>query len=134
MRKYLPFLVLLISLAASAATDEALGDPHQEARAHALGEELRCVVCQSESINDSQADMARDMRLLVREKIHQGWSDQQILDFARARYGDFILLKPPMQGNTYLLWGLPLLILGIGGLVAYSLLKRRDKTQPGNNS
>jgi cytochrome c-type biogenesis protein CcmH len=79
------FLCLLWAEPALAATGEALADPEEEARAVILGNELRCVVYQSEAINDSQADMARDMRMVVREKIHQGWSDTQIVGFVRAR-------------------------------------------------
>ncbi len=120
-------LLLLLLFSLPAWAQETLPDPQQEARAVTLGEELRCVVCQSESINDSQADMARDMRLLVREKISQGWTDQQILTFARTRYGDFILLKPPLQSNTYLLWGLPLLFLGVAGVMIWPLFRKRKE-------
>jgi len=124
---------LLCTLPAFA--DDALPNPQEEARAVAVGEELRCVVCQSESINDSQADMARDMRLLVREKIHQGWSDQQIFDFARARYGDFILLRPPVQTNTYMLWALPILFLTFAGCLILPLFrKRKEKTPKGKKT
>ena len=124
--------LFLVLLALPALADDALPDAGQEARAAAIGEQLRCVVCQSESINDSQADMARDMRLLVRDKITEGWSDQQILDFARARYGDFILLKPPVQMNTYALWGLPLVFLAIaGGLVSLLFRKRKESALDG---
>jgi cytochrome c-type biogenesis protein CcmH len=124
---FLFFLFLICPLLATA--DEVVLDPQQEARAILLGSELRCVVCQSESINDSQADMARDMRLLVRDKIKQGWTDQEILDFVRARYGDFILLKPPFQANTYLLWALPsLLFAGAAGLVLDLFWKKKKTT------
>jgi cytochrome c-type biogenesis protein CcmH len=118
------FLVLAF-LSLPAFADDSLLDPKQEARAVLIGEELRCVVCQSESINSSQADMARDMRLLVRDKIMQGWSDQQILDFAQARYGDFILLKPPIQANTYILWALPFLFLVVAFCIVKALFARK---------
>jgi cytochrome c-type biogenesis protein CcmH len=107
------------------AADDALSDPALETRAVALGEQLRCVVCQSESINDSQADMARDMRLLVRDKIRQGWSDNQILDFARTRYGDFILLNPPLQMNTYVLWALPAGVFIVSCILVAFLFRKR---------
>lgn len=111
-------LALILATAPAWAASDIMGNPADETRAHELGEHLRCVVCQSETINDSQADMARDMRLLVRDKIREGWSDTQILDYARSRYGDYILMKPPFQANTYVLWGLPFaLSLGIFTLV-----------------
>jgi len=121
-------LLSLLTLAPFYALAQALGDPKLEARAVALGEELRCVVCQSESINSSQASMASDMRLLVRDKISAGWSDQKILDFLRVRYGDFILLRPPVQNNTYLLWASPLIFLILAtGLVATLFRKRKER-------
>jgi cytochrome c-type biogenesis protein CcmH len=120
-------LLALLLLTAPAFAQDALPDLAQEQRAQHLGEEIRCVVCQSENINDSQADMARDMRLLVREKIKEGQSDVQITDFLRTRYGDFILLKPPVQKNTALLWAAPILFLVIGAGLAVQLLKRRNR-------
>jgi cytochrome c-type biogenesis protein CcmH len=115
MLRFLTLALFLVTAPALAATD-IMDNPQDEARAHALGEHLRCVVCQSETINDSQADMARDMRLLVRDKIREGWSDTQIIDYARGRYGDYILMKPPFQANTYALWGLPF-VLSVGVFV-----------------
>ena len=91
----------------------------------ALGHEIRCVVCQSESIEDSQADAARDLRQLVRDKIAAGWSDAQIADYLRARYGDFILLRPPVQPNTWLLWLCPALFLIIAFLCLWSFFRRK---------
>jgi cytochrome c-type biogenesis protein CcmH len=120
-------LLLLTLLPFTSFADDTLADRAQEERAVRLGEEIRCVVCQSESINDSQADMARDMRLLVRDKIRDGWSDQQILTFARDRYGDFILLRPPVQVNTYLLWAFPLLILVAAGGTIWSFFKKNKR-------
>jgi cytochrome c-type biogenesis protein CcmH len=106
------------------AVDQPLNDPLLEARAVAIGNELRCVVCQSESVEDSQADMARDLRRLVRDKIASGWSDRQVIDYVRARYGDFILLRPPVQANTILLWLSPLLIFGMAAGCMYGWLRR----------
>ncbi len=117
--------LFVLALPSVACSDDALSNPDQEARAAFLGSELRCVVCQSQSINDSEADMARDMRLLVRAKVADGWDDQQILSFMQARYGDFILLKPPIQGNTYLLWGLPLLFIAAGAALTRSVIRRK---------
>jgi cytochrome c-type biogenesis protein CcmH len=101
--------------------DEMLEDPAAEARARALSAEIRCLVCQNQSIDDSDADLARDLRLLVREKIEEGRSDDQIRDFLVERYGAFVLLDPPMQTSTLLLWFGPLavLVLGAIGLAVY---------------
>jgi cytochrome c-type biogenesis protein CcmH len=120
-------IFFLIMHAPARAADQPLSDPVQEARAIAIGGEVRCVVCQSETINDSQADMARDLRQLVRDKISAGWSDKQILDYIRARYGDFILLRPPLQANTYILWLSPMLFLGLACACVFVLLKRRAR-------
>jgi len=101
--------------------DEILNDPKLEARARALSAELRCMVCQNESIDDSSADLARDLRLLVRERLKAGDSDSQIRSFLTARYGDFILLKPPFKPETWLLWMAPLLVLLTGsGLIFFA--------------
>ena len=107
-------------------TEQPLNSPALEARAVALGKKLRCVVCQSESINDSQADMARDMRQLVREKISYGWSDNDVMEFLRQRYGDYILLQPRMHGSALLLWLAPLALLGLGGWAAFIYLRRKQ--------
>ena len=126
--KFLSALALTLLLSFSAvAVDQPLADPAQEARALTLGNELRCTVCQSESINDSRADMARDLRRMVRDKIAAGWTDQQIIDYARTRYGDFILLRPPFQPNTWLLWISPLLFVSIAGFCVVALIRRTSK-------
>jgi len=125
MRHALWSLVLILILVpGTVAAEMALSDPREEARATAIGEEIRCVVCQSESIDDSQADMARDMRQLVREKVHAGWSDRQVVDYLRERYGDFILLRPPVQSNTWLLWFAPLGFLLSAGAATVVLMYR----------
>lgn len=127
-------LVLLIaSLLAPAAAlavqpDEVLADPKLEARARALSAQLRCMVCQNESIDESGASLARDLRLLVRERLKAGDSDEQIRSFLVNRYGDFILLKPPFKIETWLLWGAPFLILLAGGYVI--LIANRRKQGP----
>lgn len=98
--------------------DERLTDPGLEARARAVTQGLRCVVCQNESVDDSEASIARDLRLLVRERLKAGDSDQQAVAFVRARYGDYVLLKPPVEPKTYVLWFAPVLLLaGAGGLL-----------------
>ncbi len=93
---------------------EQLTDPALEARARALGSELRCMVCQNQSIDDSDAPLAKDLRLLVRERIKAGDSDDQVLGFLVARYGDFVLLRPRFGPETLLLWGFAPAILGLG--------------------
>ncbi len=100
------FLFVLATSGAAFSQDNAV----LERRAAALGDEIRCVVCQAESINDSAAPMAADLRLLIREKMAAGASDDEIKNWLRDRYGDFILLRPPVQGNTYILWSAPVLI------------------------
>ena len=100
--------------------DEIMTDPAKEARARDLSRELRCMVCQNQSIDDSDAPLARDLRLLVRERIAAGDSDRQVMDFLVARYGEFVLLKPRFEPHTLLLWLLPPLALGrrrIGAVV-----------------
>ncbi|MEK0084960.1 cytochrome c-type biogenesis protein [Benzoatithermus flavus] len=126
MTRILPALLALLLVATGPALaitspDEMLKDPALEARARALGKELRCLVCQNQSIDDSNADLARDLRRLVRERILAGDSDQQVLDFLTQRYGDFVLLKPPVKPVTWLLWFGPpaVLLLGAGLAVAF---------------
>jgi cytochrome c-type biogenesis protein CcmH len=101
----------------TAGSDQPLADPAQEQRARTIGQQLRCVVCQNQSIDESNAPLAIDLRDLVRERIKSGDSDRQAFDFIVARYGNFVLLKPPLQGNTVILWLGPLLLLCIGGLL-----------------
>lgn len=122
------FLALLAtaSLWCAAAAAENAGDPSEEQRAHALFREVRCVVCQGQSIADSNADLADAMRALVREKIAGGWSDAQIKDFLRERYGDYILLAPPLTPRTYALWFGPLILLLAGILLIRKLPARRN--------
>jgi len=102
--------------------DEVMHDPAKEARARALSRELRCMVCQNQSIDDSEAPLARDLRLLVRERIAAGDSDKQVLNFLVARYGEFVLLKPPLEEHTLILWFLtPAVLIGGGaGLWLYN--------------
>jgi len=108
--------------------DEIMADPAKEARARDLSRELRCMVCQNQSIDDSDAPLARDLRLLVRERIGAGDSDSQVIDFLVARYGEFVLLKPRFTPQTLLLWLLPPLALAGGGVVLWMNLRRRAKS------
>ena len=116
--------MLMPSLAFAVRPDEMLKDPVLEARARNLSGELRCMVCQNQSIDDSDAPLAHDLRVLVRDRLTQGDSDQQVLNYLVARYGDFILLKPPFEWSTLLLWGLPPAAL-IAGMIGLVLVARR---------
>ena len=107
--------------------DEILADPALEARARAISAELRCMVCQNQSIDDSNAELAKDLRVLVRERITAGDSDQQVMDYIVSRYGDFVLLKPRMGVNTILLWGMPVFLLVVGGAVIVRQVSRRRR-------
>ena len=124
-RLALVLLLLLASVPARAVQpDEMLKDPALEARARTLSQQLRCMVCQNQSIDDSDAPLARDVRLLVRERLSAGDSDAQVVDFLVARYGEFVLLKPRISLHTVLLWGAPFAVLVIGG-IAFLLAGRR---------
>ena len=103
---------------------ETFPDPAMEARARNLQRQLRCLVCQGESVDDSNSDFSADVRHLVREQMAAGKSDPEIQDFLVARYGDFILMKPPLQADTWLLWLAPFLVLGAGGTVAWLVIKK----------
>jgi cytochrome c-type biogenesis protein CcmH len=124
-------MLLLVWLAlagpALAATSpgEMLKDPGLEARARALGKELRCLVCQNQSIDDSDADLAKDLRHLVRERLVAGDSDEQVRAFVTDRYGDFVLLKPPVRPITWLLWFGPLAVLLVGGGLVVAFFRGR---------
>jgi len=108
--------------------DEILTDPALETRARDLSRELRCMVCQNQSIDDSDAPLARDLRLLVRDRLKAGDSDRQVLDFLTARYGQFVLLKPRFGWDTALLWLAPVAVLLLGIMGFVPLLRRRNRT------
>ena len=115
-------------LARAVLPDEILPNPKLEARARAISAGLRCLVCQNQSIDDSKAELARDLRLLVRERLKLGESDEQVRAFLVKRYGNFILLKPPLDLETALLWGMPVLVLAAGGIVLLFGLRRLQST------
>jgi cytochrome c-type biogenesis protein CcmH len=123
------FAVALSAAAHAVEPNEMLSDPVLEARARALSQGLRCLVCQNESIDDSGASLAHDIRVLVRERIKAGDSDQQVIDFLVSRYGEFVLLKPPLSRHTALLWALPpgVLLLGIAAMI---VMARRRAAMP----
>ena len=109
--------------------EEMLKDPKLEARARDLSRELRCMVCQNQSIDESEAPLARDLRLLVRERLTKGDTDPQVLDFLVARYGEFVLLKPPLEGSTIILWALPPVALLAGAIGLFFAVRRRRTGQ-----
>ena len=111
--------------------DEMLADPAMEARARDVSRELRCVVCQNESIDESNAELAHDLRVLVRERIAAGDSNRQVIDYVVSRYGDFVLLRPPLKAETWALWFGPAVVLAIGILVLAIYLRRRAKAGAG---
>ncbi len=129
-------LILAFLLAANPAPaaiepDELLADPKLEARARGITKVLRCLVCQNQSIDNSSAPLARDLRRLVRERIKAGDSDDQVLDFVVARYGDFALLRPPVKPATWILWfGPALLLAGGGGFLWWRARRSRGVTAP----
>ncbi|CAG0994019.1 MAG: cytochrome c-type biogenesis protein CcmH [Rhizobiaceae bacterium] len=128
LRAFVVAAALALSGAAFAVQpDEVLDDPALEARARALSAELRCMVCQNQSIDDSDASLARDLRILVRERIKAGDSDEQVLAYIVARYGEFVLLKPRFSLRNALLWGTPLVLLVIGGVVLAVSIRRRER-------
>ena len=125
MASLLLLALALSPVAALAQTVPAEGrfaDPAQEARVHHLQRQLRCMVCQGQSIDESDAPLAQDLRRLVREQIAAGRSDAEILEYLHSRYGDFILMQPPMQPHTWLLWLTPIFVLGAGGIVAWVVI------------
>ncbi|ABV95142.1 cytochrome c-type biogenesis protein CycL [Dinoroseobacter shibae DFL 12 = DSM 16493] len=107
--------------------DEILNDPVLEERARDLSKDLRCVVCQNENIDSSHAGMARDLRILVRERLVAGDSDEEVLDFVVARYGDYVLFNPPFKPSTYALWIGPFAVMALGLLGVVLMLTRRPK-------
>ena len=131
MKRWLALLLALLMATPAFAVepDERLSDPALEARARALSRELRCVVCQNQSIDDSNAPLAHDMRVLVRERIKLGDSDEEVRAYLVARYGNFVLLKPPLQTDTLVLWFSPLLFLAAAFALVWSYLRSIAKRQ-----
>jgi cytochrome c-type biogenesis protein CcmH len=138
MKRLLLLVWLLLPLTGPAAWSAPAPDTFSNAaledRARALQRQLRCLVCQGESIDESGAPLAAELRHLVREQIAQGKSDRQIKDYLVARYGDFILMEPPLQGDTYILWLAPFLVLLAGGGVAFWVIRRSRPSGPATSS
>ena len=129
----LPLLGLLASLAGpvfAVQPDEVMQDPALEARARELSSELRCLVCQNKSIDNSEAALARDIRVLIRERIGKGESNDAVRAYLVSRYGDFILLKPPFKPETLILWLSPVLVLGVGIAAALAARRRAPSATP----
>jgi cytochrome c-type biogenesis protein CcmH len=117
--------LLLFSTGARAIDpDEQLPDPAQEARARTITKQLRCPICQSQSIDESNVSLAHDLRTLVRERIKAGDTDKQVVDYVAARYGDYVRLQPAVEGRTLLLWGAPALFLLLGAGVVYLVVRQ----------
>ena len=131
MKRLASILASLLSLSPAFALtpDELLKDPALEGRARLLSAELRCLVCQNQSIDDSDAPLAKDLRALIREQLMTGKSDAEIMDFVVARYGEYVLLKPPLHVSTMLLWTTPFAVLLIAGTALF-LRRRREAPQP----
>ncbi len=138
MRGLLLQAALALSLAVSVAApalavtpDEIMADPALEARARAISEQLRCLVCQNQSIDDSDADLAGDLRRLVRERLLAGDSDDQVIAYLVSRYGEFVLLKPRLSARNALLWATPAIVLAIGGaFIVVAARRRRTAASP----
>jgi cytochrome c-type biogenesis protein CcmH len=133
MRRFAAIALVLATIASSSSLavqpEEMLKDPKLEARARELSRELRCMVCQNQSIDESEAPLARDLRLLVRERLTKGDTDQQVLDFLVVRYGEFVLLKPPLESRTIILWALPPVALLAGAVGLFFAVRRRRTVQ-----
>lgn len=126
----LALALLLPGSAGAVQPDEILSDPALEARARTLSKDLRCVVCQGESIDDSNADIARDLRLLVRERLEAGDSDSEVLEFVVARYGEFVLFRPAFTLGNAVLWLAGPVLLLVGGGLAFAFVRRNARTAP----
>jgi cytochrome c-type biogenesis protein CcmH len=122
------FFLLGGGVALAVEPSEKLADPGLEARAREIGRGLRCLVCQNQTIDDSNAPLARDLRLVVRERLTAGDSDDAVVEYVHTRYGDFVLMRPPVRADTYILWFGPLILAGLFGLGLY--LKARGRASP----
>ena len=130
---FILILAIMVSIPLNASAvepSEILQNPQLEARARNLSQNIRCLVCQNQSIDDSNASLAKDLRKIVREQLVSGASDNEIYDFLIARYGDFVLLRPPVKATTYILWYGPLFIFFAGLLLSVLFLIRRKRIMP----
>jgi cytochrome c-type biogenesis protein CcmH len=132
--RILALLVVVMGLASPAFAvqpNEILDDPALERRARSISAELRCMVCQNQSIDDSDAELARDLRVLVRERLVSGDTDEQVYDYVVSRYGEFVLLRPRLSIQTLALWAAPILVMGAGIAAIATFLRNRDPLQAG---
>jgi len=129
MKRLLLAIAAVFCIAAASDPAERLSDPSQEARARTLFREVRCLVCQNESIDDSEAQLAGDLRKIIRQQVAAGRSDAQIRQFLVARYGEFVLLKPPFSAGNLALWAGPFAVVIVGGLLLLFLLRRRSTAE-----
>ena len=131
MRHRWAFLVVLLisSNAWAALPDEMLKDPTLEARARVISQDLRCLVCQNQSIDDSNAPLARDLRIIVRERLTAGDSNEQVFGYVVARFGNYVLLKPPLQSDTFMLWASPFIILVLALVIAFNYFRKRPSME-----
>ena len=122
-------LIFIASQAFAVLPDEVLKDPALEARARVISQDLRCLVCQNQSIDDSNAPLAKDLRVIVRERLSSGDTNEQVFGYVVSRYGNYVLLKPPLQTDTLLLWASPFIMLVIALSVAIVYLRRRPELE-----
>ena len=127
-------LIVLALPAHAVQPDEILPDPKMEERAREISKELRCLVCQNQSIDDSNAPLARDLRVLVRERLTAGDSNAQTMEYIVNRYGDYVLLRPPVKSTTLLLWGAPFVLLALGAAGVFVYLRRRQAPGGGDTA
>ncbi|MEP5758340.1 MAG: cytochrome c-type biogenesis protein [Litoreibacter sp.] len=128
MKRFLTLVMLILAVPVWAVEpDEVLDDPVLEERARIISADVRCVVCQNEPIDTSHAGVARDLRLLIRERLVAGDTDQEVFDYLVARYGDYVLFRPPFKPSTYALWIAPFALIGIGGISVGYVLMRKPK-------
>ncbi len=119
------WVIAALGPALAVLPDEVLKDPLLESRARIISQDLRCLVCQNQSIDDSNAPLAKDLRIIVRERLTAGDSDAQVFDYVVSRYGNYVLLQPPLQQDTYLLWAAPFLLLLLALGTAFNYLHKR---------
>jgi cytochrome c-type biogenesis protein CcmH len=130
MKTVIFFLFFLVTPALAIQPDEILEDKFLEERARVISKELRCLVCQNQSIDDSDAPLARDLRVLVRERLQAGESDEKVIKFVVDRYGDFVLLRPPINASTLALWISPIAILIVGVILLLMRFRKQGKNMP----
>ena len=130
MKTVIFLLFFLVTPALAIQPDEILEDKLLEERARVISKELRCLVCQNQSIDDSDAPLARDLRVLVRERLQAGESDEKVIKFVVDRYGDFVLLRPPIKASTLALWISPIAILIVGVILLLMRFRKQEKSMP----